>query len=387
MPQILIAGDLAPIGIAEEAIRNVDRDWFVKGLGSVWDRADFKVANLECPFISQPTPAMKVGPALGVVTSSAVALDSFSLLGLANNHILDHGPQGLTHTMRLLEESGIPYVGAGENISCAGKPHIVEIDGVRVGFLAWSHREFCIATDDSPGAFPVDLVRGLPILEKLKEQCDFVILLYHGGPEHFSYPTPQQRQRCRFLASRGADFIFCQHSHVVGAVEQVGSSTIFYGQGNFCFDLKKKESFAPWCSGIICELDLAISGKSSYQIIPTVHSLDDGLGPAIAGKEQAREILESIDAFSAILADEDQYAQVWESWCVGNADEYLLRQLPLGRIGRKILKIFGIRGLLKTSGRMLWNANRIECEAHSEAIVGGLLQMAKQHEQRDRKCQ
>ena len=384
MAKILVMGDLAPIGMGEEAIRNVDRDWFTKGLAPVWDRADFKVANLECPLIEKQTPPLKVGPSLGVVTSTAAALDTFSLLGLANNHILDHGPEGLSHTMRLLGESGIPYVGVGEDITKAGQPHIVEINDVRVGVLAWSHREFCIATDETAGAFPISLAKGLPILEKLSDECDFVILLYHGGPEHFPYPTPQQRERCRFLASRGADFIFCQHSHIVGAVEQAGTSTIFYGQGNFCFDLPKKKAFKPWCSGMMCELTLFKSGKSSYQIIPTVHSLEDRLGPSIADEEKASEILQSIEACSAVLADDDQYRRQWMNWSINNANEYLIRQLPLGRVGRKILKLFGIAKLLKTSDRMLWNVNRIECEAHSEAIVDGLLQMTKQNVQEER---
>ena len=376
MPQILIAGDLAPIGIAEEAIRNVDRDWFVKGLGSVWDRADFKVANLECPFISQPTPAMKVGPALGVVTSSAAALDSFSLLGLANNHILDHGTEGLTHTMRLLKESGISYVGAGENISCASKPHIAEIDDVRVGFLAWSHHEFCIATDNSAGAFPIDLVRGLPLLEELDRQCDFVVLLYHGGPEHFPYPTPQQRKICQFLAKRGADVILCQHSHIVGAKEVVGDSTIFYGQGNFCLDLTKKKSFPQWCHGFLCELELSSSNAPKIDVIPTVHSSKNGLGPTIADSETAKEILAQIGHHSAVLADPGRYQTQWEQWCEARAKEYLNYLMPVGRVGRKLLKLTGLNAACSSQKRVLWNLNRIECEAHSEVIAQGLRQIS-----------
>ena len=375
--KILIAGDLAPIGMAEEAIRAGNQDWFSDGLGQMWDQADFRVANLECPLIDSPSPPAKTGPSLGVVTKTAEALGGFSLIGLANNHILDHGEKGLLHTMRLLDKSAIPFVGAGNNLEHAAKPWVANINGIKVGFLAWSHREFCIATDESAGAFPIDLVQGLPILEKLNSECDFVILLYHGGVEHFPYPTPRQRQRCRFLASRGVDFIFCQHSHIVGAVERVGSSTIVYGQGNFCFDWPGKNNIPYFCSGIICELELSKSDEPKINIVPTVHSLDNGLGPAIANEEKAALMLQEIDRCSAILVDHDRYRSEWKKWCVRIAEQYLLRQIPVGRVGRKILKMSGIAKLLNTSNRVLWNLNRIECEAHSETTAAGLKEMAK----------
>ena len=375
MAKILVMGDLAPIGMAEKAIQKGDVQWFSKGLGVVWTEADFRVANLECPLISAPSPPPKTGPALGVKTDHANALKEFSLIGLANNHVLDHGEEGLLHTMKLLEEAGIDYVGAGKDLCNAAKAHIVNINGLKIGFLAWSHREFCIATDESAGAFPIDLVKGLPILEKLSDECDFVILLYHGGPEHFPYPTPQQRKLCQFLATRGADFIFCQHSHIVGAKEVVGDSTIFYGQGNFCFDLPKKHSFAPWCYGIICTLELSESTKPTIKVTPTVHSLEDERGPAIADEATAAKINASMEQHSNILADSHAYQAVWQKWCRDQAQEYLIRQLPLGRIGRKLLKTTGLTKLLNSQSRMLWNLNRIECEAHSDAIVDGLQQL------------
>jgi len=378
--RILIAGDLAPIGAAQQAMSTGDGNWFTGGLEPYWGRADFRIANLECPLISRPTPPPKAGPAIGVTTSNADALSSFSLLGLANNHILDHGDEGLLNTINLLDAAGIPHVGAGENLESASQPHIATVNGLTVGFLAWSHHEFCIATDNSAGAFPIDLVRGLPILEELDRQCDFVILLYHGGQEHFPYPSPQQRQLCQFLAKRGADVILCQHSHIVGAKEMVGDSTIFYGQGNFCFDfdLPKNGAFPYWCHGILCELELFSSNAPIVNVIPTVQSLGDNLGPAIADSETAKDILARIDDYSAVLADQSRYQAQWEKLSEARAKEYLNRQIPVGRVGRKLLKLAGLSGVLNNQKRVLWNLNRLECEAHSDAICDGLKQVADQ---------
>ena len=376
--RILIAGDLAPIGAAEQAISAGDANWITEGLEPYWGRADFRVANLECPLISRLTPPPKTGPSLGVVANNADALSSFSLLGLANNHILDHGAEGLLNTINLLDSAGIPHVGAGENLESASQPHIVTVNGITVGFLAWSHHEFCIATDDSAGAFPIDLVNGLPILEELDRQCDFVVVLYHGGPEHFPYPTPQQRNLCQFLTKRGADVILCQHSHIVGAKEVVGDSTIFYGQGNFCFDLPKKKLFPHWCHGVLCELELSSSSAPVINVIPTVHSLENNLGPAIADSKTAKDILAQIDHHSAVLADPDLYQSQWNQWSEARAKEYLNYLVPIGRVGRKLLKLAGLSGVFNSQKRVLWNLNRLECEAHSDAICDGLKQVADQ---------
>lgn len=380
--RILIAGDLAPIGAAEQAMSTGDADWISDGLEPYWGRADFRVANLECPLISKPTPPPKIGPVVGVMTDNANALSSFSLLGLANNHILDHGAEGLLNTIELLNAAGVQYVGAGENLDSASQPHIATINGLTVGFLAWSHHEFCIATDNSAGAFPIDLVRGLPILEELDRQSDFVVLLYHGGLEHCPYPSPQQRQLCQFLAKRGADVILCQHSHVVGAKEVVGDSTIFYGQGNFCFDYKlpKNGSFPHWCHGILCELELSSSNAPMVNVIPTVQSIGNKLGPAIADEETTKEVLARIDHHSAILADPSLYQEEWEKLCQARAKEYLNYLVPVGRVGRKLLKLAGLNDVFNSQKRVLFNINRIECEAHSEVICEGLKQIANQME-------
>ena len=145
--KILILGDLAPIGVASDYFRQANREWFTGGLGSYWDCSDFRVVNLECPIISNQSPINKVGPCLGVCSESVAALNDFSLISLANNHIMDHGASGLGHTTELLDQAGLPNLGVGQNLSEAGRPHIAEIDGLRVGFMAWSHHELCIATD------------------------------------------------------------------------------------------------------------------------------------------------------------------------------------------------------------------------------------------------
>ena len=372
MAKVLILGDLAPVGRAETPFCTGDSNWFTKGLEPHWSSADFRVVNLECPIVEQATPIKKVGPCLGVTSSDAAALGGFSLIGLANNHIMDHGSPGLAHTMNTLKKQGIPYIGAGQNLEQAGRPHIINIKGVSVGFIAWSHHEFCIAGEASPGAFPIDLAEGLPELEKMRQKCDFVILLYHGGLEHYCYPSPAQRKTCHFLTQKGVDVVICQHSHIIGAMERVGSSTILFGQGNYCFDLVGKEAMAHWTTGLLCELILEKGRAAEVNLVPIVHSLQKEAQPRLAEPNKSHEVLTGQNLISERLQDSAVYRKEWESYARAKADGFFYEQFPVGRFGRRILRRLPT---IKTSwarSRLLRNLNQLQCEAHSEPIIDGL---------------
>ena len=42
---------------------------------------------------------------------------------------------------------------------------------------------------------------------ELKKQCDYVIVLYHGGKEHYRYPSPYLQKVCRKIVDKGADIV------------------------------------------------------------------------------------------------------------------------------------------------------------------------------------
>ena len=372
MANLRILGDLAPLGKASEPFFNGEVDWFLAELMGGGDTSIFTVVNLECPIVKEFKSVPKVGPSIGIKSLNANALRGFSLVSLANNHILDHGEQGLSHTMEMLDEAGVPHVGAGRDIDDASKPHVAEIDGIRVGFLAWSHHEFCIASSSSAGACPIDLTMGLKLVEELRQSCEFVILFYHGGVEHFPYPTPEQRKTCRFLAERGVDLIVCQHSHIIGASELVGDSTILYGQGNYCFDLKGKESFEHWNQGLMLDVDLEVGRPLRVDFVPIVQGANDGMRPRLADPETSAAILEKQKYLSETLSDLDDFEQLWSAYAEQQANHFLYGLLPVGRYVRKALKIFGLMPIIWGKNEVLRVLNRMECEAHSDVIVAGL---------------
>jgi hypothetical protein len=69
-------------------------------------------------------------------------------------------------------------VGAGSNLNEAAKPYIWEHDGIQVGFYACAEYEFTIATEHSPGANPFDPLESLDHISILRNECDYIIVLY-----------------------------------------------------------------------------------------------------------------------------------------------------------------------------------------------------------------
>ena len=247
--------------------------------------ADFRIFNLETPVCDAEDPILKYGPNLISPTRTMKGIKAFdpSLLALANNHILDQGEQGLVSTLAELDKWEIPYMGAGMNLREAQKPYIIEADGKKIGIYNAAEHEFTIATEEKCGAYPFDMLDGPDEISALKKECDFVIALYHGGREHYRYPSPNFRKVCRKMAQKGADVVVCQHSHCVGAMEEYMGSTIIYGQGNFLFDHSASEF---WQTAILVKLEISDRIKVDY--IPVV-KCDNTV--RLAEREKAEEIL------------------------------------------------------------------------------------------------
>lgn len=257
--------------------------------------ADFRIFNLETPITDFPAPIPKCGPNLIVPTRTIKGIKAIdpSLLALANNHILDQGDDAMFATMALLAQWEIPYVGAGKNLAEAMQPYIVEAEGRRIGIYNCAEHEFTIAEDNKAGANPFDPLESPDHVAALKEQCDYVIVLYHGGKEHYRYPTPNLQKVCRKLAEKGADLVVCQHSHCVGCVEKYEGCTIVYGQGNFMF-VKYDNEF--WRTGMLVKVDFDGEARVSY--VPVCKN-DNVI--RMAEGEEAEKILNGLFERSAEL--------------------------------------------------------------------------------------
>lgn len=211
-------------------------DWLV-GVSPAWQNADLLIANLESPCVAEAKPVTDGPPELifhapaGRLRELSTA--GFSAVTLANNHVLDCGPQGLLETIRGLEQAGIYHAGAGMNLDEAVRPAFVPVRNLTVGLVA-----FCYgppAGRATPGAAPCDVDSMRKALAAARAGADFVIAVLHDGLEYSDVPPRQTRSRLHFLAENGADIVVGHHPHVLQGLEWWGDVPIACSLGDLLF--------------------------------------------------------------------------------------------------------------------------------------------------------
>ena len=331
--------------------------------------ADYRIFNLEIPLTDESSPIKKCGPNLIASTKciSAYQTMNIDLLTLANNHILDQGKKGLDSSIETLKNAGISYVGVGDSIKDASKPKIISCNGKKIGIYACVEHEFTVATEKDSGANPIDLLETPDHILELKKQCDYVIVLYHGGKEQYRYPSPNLQKTCRKLVEKGADLVICQHSHCIGCKEEYLQGTIVYGQGNFLFDDEENEY---WQTSLL----IMLSEDFEVNYIPLKKTAN---AVRLAKGDEAKNILEQFSHRSEEIRDPEKVYQHYGELADQYKNHYLLRIMKIKRslLYRIINKL--TKGLIeKTIINKVINSmyryeleNYVECEAHRELLL------------------
>ena len=371
--KILIGADLVPTDSNAAFFEKGDAAALVdQQLLSILQSADYRIFNLEVPLTDASTPIAKCGPALiaGTATVAGYTALGVDLLTLANNHIMDQDAQGLFSTIQVLKDSQIAYVGAGDNLKDAQKSFILDLNGQKIGIYACAEHEFSIAEDGVPGANPFDPLESPDHVAELKKQCDHVIVLYHGGKEHYRYPSPNLQKVCRKLVKKGADLVVCQHSHCIGCEEKYLHGTIVYGQGNFLFDRSNSEY---WQTSLLIALDEHFQ-VSYIPLVKSKHKVQ------LADEEQAQAILDGFAHRSKEILENGFVQKKYTEFAQTMLEGYLYHLSGIRRsfLLRLINKLSGYRfvpWLIQrrySREQLLAIRNFIECEAHQEVLLAGL---------------
>lgn len=161
------------------------------------------------------------------------------IVTMANNHILDFGPDGITDSLKALDEAGILHVGAGEDIEQAKRMEIIETCGRRIGFIGVSRvymAESWAAGVGHPGVFSAyDPSPSLQAVREAKEKVDYLVVYIHWGVERETEPKEYQKVMGRQYIDAGADVVIGSHPHVLQPIETYKEKPIVYSLGNFVF--------------------------------------------------------------------------------------------------------------------------------------------------------
>lgn len=369
---ILIGADLVPTKSNSRLFIDGNANMLVgKELLKVLNKAKFRIFNLEVPLTDQEKPIIKNGPNLIAATATIKGYKALNinLLTLANNHILDQGETGLKSTIETLNKAGIKHLGAGDCLRSASKPYIFNFAGKRIGVYACVEHEFSVADGNTGGANPYDSLWTFDHVEELRRKTDYVIVLYHGGKEHYRYPSPMLQRVCRRLVDKGADLVICQHSHCIGCEEKYKTGVIVYGQGNFIFDECNNECWETSLLIKLCE-DFSVAYLPLKKNENGVRLADEKMGEKILSSFRLRS--DKIKEPGFIKKSYTQFADSFtESYLRALSGKKTLMFRILNKLtrGRKLKK-----NIMSTYGTMekVRILNYIDCESHRELLSQAL---------------
>lgn len=240
-------------------------------LQSEMQNADITMVNEEFPFSNRGTQAQDKQFTFRVDPGYVKILQEMGIdvVTVANNHALDYGTDALSDTFQTLDNAGIAYVGAGDNLERASQPYVIKAGGKTFGFLAASRviPEVSWNIDNrQPGMLcTYDSAELCNAIQKAKETCDYVVVYVHWGIERENTPQDYQRQLGKAYIDAGADMVIGAHPHVLQGIEYYNGKPIVYSLGNYIFNQEIN-------STVLLKTTITPENETTLQLIPAYAS-------------------------------------------------------------------------------------------------------------------
>lgn len=271
-----VPAPVAPAYIWGEALAEIDRR-----------RPDVRLVNLETAVThrNQPWPGKGIHYRMHPANIGCLTAARIDACGLANNHVLDWGQEGLQDTLHTLQQVGIRSAGAGADATAAATPAVLPLaDGARLLVFAW-------ATPDSgvPREWRATAQRpGVALLSRLDEAAaqqvaaqvarwrqsgDRVVVSMHwGGNWGAEVPRLHQQFSRRLIELGAADLVHGHSSHHARPVEVHHGRLILYGCGDLINDYEGITTMGRYDPSAVCLYFVTLSRASGalqqLEIVP-----------------------------------------------------------------------------------------------------------------------
>ena len=242
--RILVVGDVM-LGRGVAAAMAADPGEVFAGVRHLLDGADIAGANLESPLTTRPHVSWNENDlAADPATAATLAGAGFGLLSLPNNHSSDAGPGGVLDTIVAVAAAGMQTVGAGPDRASATAPVIMDVDGLKIGFLAFDATGVSTPATDHPGVSQWEEDDSPDAVRALRRTVDIVVVSVHGGTEYLPVTDPGMEAIARQLAEKGAHVVInndrtalvdiaLDHRPPAAHFDQTFLAAIFVGKGAF----------------------------------------------------------------------------------------------------------------------------------------------------------
>jgi len=366
--RILVAGDIcAAHAHLVPAGQGSDAPW--SGLQGSIREHDLSLATIECPLTVREGAILKSGPLLRAhpAWASTVRLGGFDLVSLANNHIRDYGAAGVLETVAACESAGLQTVGAGEDLAHARLPAIRSVADLKIGVLAVAENEFGSAGQGRAGGNPFDPLTTPRDVHALSGETDAVLVMLHGGTEHYRLPSPNMTRICRALVEAGASAVVCSHTHVPSGLEIHEGAPIVYGTGNFFFPPGHRVG-DEWYLGYCVSMWIGCNGVWRLALVPYRQRAGRGVVEPLSDAP-ARDLMRQTMELSATIGDDERLAERWREFCRVHRATTLGTVLGLTRVERRLVR-HGVWPFWRLPRRRVPGLlNVVRCESHRERLI------------------
>lgn len=281
--RIRAAGDLMmhqkQLDIALQADGSYDFDPQYEMAVDVLSDADYTIANLETTiglYGNQPYSGFPRfnSPECLLDTIKNAGVD---FLTLANNHILDRYFDGMVTTVNNVEAAGFDFTGAYRTAGEAQQPVVIEVNGIKLGMLAYTAHTNGMEVHCDPAAteFGVDMLDKADFAADVAALHDagaeVIIAMPHWGTEYQRQPDVGVRRTAEKMIAAGIDVILGSHPHMVQPIEFVTvdsgemqrTGLVAWSLGNFVDNMKLQYTD----SGIVIDFTLAENADGSFEIV------------------------------------------------------------------------------------------------------------------------
>lgn len=369
--RVVIAGDYCDNNRVKPVIEQGLFNELFGGIAQIIRSADYSIVNFEMPIENKECkPEAKCGCVLKGSRKSVEALKyaGFNLCTLANNHIMDLGPEACLSTRDYLQSSGLDTIGIGKNIEEASSIKYVTINDEVLSIINCCEHEFSISDYDKVGACPLDPIQQYYKIQEAKSKSDYLLVIVHGGHEHFQLPSERMQKTYRFFIDAGADAVVNHHQHCFCGYERYQGKPIFYGLGNFCFDAPETE-FQYWNDGMLADITFSKEYTPHFSVIPFTQCKN---GISIKPISDRKEFDFIIGELNRIIQNPKLLRKCLEDY-YSTRSEYLLSLLEpyFGRIVNKLYRMKLLPPTM-TKDHFLCIDNMIECESHNDVLLYAL---------------
>lgn len=215
----------------------------------ILNQADVTLVNLECSIAKSGTlwgnPSNTVYLRGDPEATAVLKTGGIDYVSLANNHVLDFGPEALLETTEHLKAAGIKWAGAGKTLTEAKTPVVLDKPPGSIAFFsATDNAPLYSASQEKPGTWyitippPEEFFTNLHTeIERLRNNgVTLIIFSLHWGPNMVENPTEEIKTFARQLVDEGVDIIHGHSAHVFQGIEVYRGKIVFYGTGDFIND-------------------------------------------------------------------------------------------------------------------------------------------------------